>query len=151
MNVSWGFIFLGGGAIPTNAEDRLSELPLPLTFAHDSGQTTTLGGLSDTEVGNDFLTRPSPNSVARHANILLPSQNLLHHYRSDTVQNIIGGQSTHEDHPELQNAAESKRKPKSQNGVMRGGPNRFGRKGTIRCQRCRSWRRKVAPQVFALL
>lgn len=151
MNVSWGFIFFGAGAIPNNmvtADDRLSELP---TFPHDSGQKTTLGGLLDTQVSSDFLTRQSPDSAARDVNILLPSQNPLHHYRSDTVQNIIGDQSTHGDTPELQNAAEHKRKPKAQNGVMRVGPNRFGRKGTIRCQRCRSWRRKVAPQLFALL
>ena len=34
---------------------------------------------------------------------------------------------------------------------MRVGPNRFGRKGTIRCERCRSWRKKVTDRLSYLL
>lgn len=41
-------------------------------------------------------------------------------------------------------------KPKPKRETMRSGPNRFGRKGTIRCKLCRYWRRKVDIQLSCL-
>ena len=153
MNLPCGSNFLG--AIPADLvpdEDLFLVLPLISTFEAASRKTAELGVLNDSEVNDDFLSRQSLNPVAVHANFLQFSPNLLLPYPSDTLQDIIDGLSSHGSTPELPKSTQPKRKPKPkpkpQTGRMRLGPNRFGRKGTIRCERCRSWRRKVNPQNY---
>jgi hypothetical protein len=146
--------------IPTNpipADNHLfPDLPLISAVEFDFRRTTNLGlrprssSAEVTKISDCLVTPYSPNSVAQRTNFLEHPQNLPPDYQRDSVQNI-GGQLEHEKLLVLGKDIKCKRERKDQKGVMRLGPNRFGRKGTIRCERCRFWRRKVDPQLPALL
>jgi len=150
MNLSRGFNFLGTDPTLLVAEDPPSEPTDPPTVAHDSYHITEFGELNSA-LDNGFLNRAFPNSFPPYSNFgLPPSQNQLQHYPSEALEDVVANQSTCGDSQKLAQTGQRKRKPRHQNGVMSPGPNKFGRKGTIRCQRCRSWRRKVVPQLRTL-
>jgi hypothetical protein len=124
------------------------DFPLNITLPEEPFQE--ISTMDDTATAADFAVIPT--GVGEFNLVGLPESPLIttSPEQSPEVIELIRGdfhQSTPILFEELDLTVKTKRLKKNQRNPG-GGSNPYGRKGTRRCEVCRSWRRKVQPPIY---